>query len=128
MTGVPGRHRAAATRWLRLCVAEHNHRAQRMYERAGFAARVASRHRSSFVGEVADFAGDRRLTYVKAETVTDVQLSYEFQSGFAKGLSLLFQANNVTDEPYVRYRDTPANEVERKKFGANYLFGLNFKL
>ena len=98
------------------------------YERAGFAARVASRYRSSFVGEVADFAGDRRLTYVKAETVTDLQLSYEFQAGPAKGLSILFQANNVTDEPYVRYRDTPANEVERKKFGANYLFGLNFKL
>jgi len=98
------------------------------YERGGFAARVASRYRSNFVGEVADFAGDRRLTYVKAETVTDLQLSYEFQSGPAKGLSLLFQANNITDTPYVRYRDQPSNEVERKKFGATYLLGLNYKL
>jgi len=98
------------------------------FEKWGFSARVAARYRSNYVGEVADFAGDRRLTYIKAETVTDLQLGYEFKSGPAKGLSLLFQANNITDEPYVRYRDTPANEVERKKFGATYLFGLNYKL
>ena len=98
------------------------------FEKWGFSARVAARHRSDFVGEVADFAGDRRLTYIKAETVADLQLGYEVQSGPAKGLSVVFQANNVTDTPYVRYRDTPANEVERKKFGSTYLLGLNYKL
>jgi len=98
------------------------------YEKGGFSARVASRFRSDFVGEVADFAGDRRLTYIKSETITDLQLSYEFQGGPAKGLSLLLQANNLTDTPYVRYRDTYANEIERKKFGKTYLFGLNYKL
>lgn len=98
------------------------------FEKWGFSARVAARHRSSFVGEVADYAGDRRLTYVKAETITDLQLGYEIQSGPAKGLSILFQANNITDTPYVRYRDTPDNEIERKKFGKTYLFGLNYKL
>ena len=98
------------------------------FEKWGFSARVAARHRSDFVGEVADFAGDRRLTYIKAETVADLQLGYEVQSGPVKGLSVVFQANNVTDTPFVRYRDTPANEVERKKFGSTYLFGLNYKL
>lgn len=98
------------------------------FEKWGFSARVAARHRSNFVGEVADFAGDRRLTYVKAETITDLQLGYELQSGPAKGLSILFQANNVTDTPYIRYRDTPDNEIERKKFGKTYLLGLNYKL
>ena len=100
------------------------------FEKWGFSARVAARHRSDFVGEVADFAGDRRLTYIKAETVTDLQLGYEIQSGPAKGLSFLLQANNVTDEPYIRYRETPvtkANTVEEKKFGATYLFGANYK-
>lgn len=98
------------------------------YEKYGFSARVATRQRSDFVGEVADFAGDRRLTYVKAETITDLQLGYELQSGPAKGLSVLFQANNVTDTPFVRYRDTPSNEIERVKYGKTYLFGLNYKL
>ncbi len=101
------------------------------FEKRGFSARVAARYRSNYVGEVADFAGDRRLTYIKAETVTDLQLGYEFQSGPAKGLSILLQANNITDEPYIRYRQEPvtvANEVERKKFGATYLIGLNYKL
>jgi iron complex outermembrane receptor protein len=103
------------------------------FEKWGFGARVATRYRSDFVGEVTDYAGDRRLTYIKSEAITDLQLSYEIQSGPAKGLSLLVQANNLTDAPYVRYRD-PAlrtettNEVERKKFGKTYLFGLNYKL
>jgi iron complex outermembrane receptor protein len=98
------------------------------FEKWGFGARVATRHRSDFVGEVADFAGDRRLTYIKAETITDLQLSYEIQSGPAKGLSVLFQGNNMTDTPYVRYRDVVSNEIERKKFGKTYLLGLNFKI
>lgn len=98
------------------------------FEKWGFSARIAARHRSDFVGEVADYAGDRRLTYIKAETVADLQLGYEIQSGPAKGLSFLFQANNITDAPYVRYRDVPSNEIERKKFGSTYLFGLNYKL
>jgi iron complex outermembrane receptor protein len=98
------------------------------YEKFGFSARVAQRYRSDFVGEVTDIVGDRRLTYIKAERVVDLQLGYEFQSGFAKGLSLLFQANNVGDAEYVRYRDDPSNEVERVKYGKQYLFGINYKL
>jgi len=98
------------------------------YEQSGFSARVAQRHRSDFVGEVSDFTGDRKLTYIKGETVTDLQLGYEFQSGPVKGLSLLFQALNVGNAPYIRYKDTYSNEVEKIKFGRTYLFGVNYKI
>jgi len=98
------------------------------YEKYGFSARVAQRQRSAFVGEVADFAGDRRLTFIKAEKIVDLQLGYEIQSGPAKGLSLLFQANNLTDAEFVRFKDIVSNEVERVKYGKTYLFGLNYKL
>lgn len=98
------------------------------YERSGFSARVAQRYRSDFVGEVSDFTGDRKLTYIKAETVTDLQLGYEFQSGPIKGLSILLQALNVGNSPYIRYKDTYSNEVEKIKFGRTYLFGVNYKL
>ncbi|MGB8855833.1 MAG: TonB-dependent receptor [Burkholderiales bacterium] len=98
------------------------------YEKYGFGARVSQRYRSNFVGEVTDIFGDRQLTYVKAEKIIDAQLSYEFQSGPVKGLSLLLQATNLNNAPFIRFRDTPANEVENTKYGKTYLFGLNYKL
>jgi iron complex outermembrane receptor protein len=97
------------------------------YEKNGFQARVNQRSRSAFVGEVLNNVGDRQLTYIAPETLVDLQISYEFQSGPAKGLSLLAQINNLTDQEFLRYRDDPSNVVESKKYGQNFLFGLNYK-
>jgi iron complex outermembrane recepter protein len=98
------------------------------YERFGFSARVGQRSRSNFVGEISDFTGDRQLTYIKGEKVVDAQVGYEFQSGPVRGLSLLFQVNNLNNAEFVRYRDTPSNEIERVKYGRTYLLGLNYRL
>ncbi len=98
------------------------------FERWGFSARVAQRYRSDFVGEITDIVGDRKLTFIKAERVTDLQLGYEFDFGPVKGLGIVLQVNNLGDAEYVRYKDTPSNEVERTKYGKTYLFGLNYKL
>jgi iron complex outermembrane recepter protein len=101
------------------------------YEKAGFGLRVAQRHRSAFLGEITDNVGDRRLTFVKGERIVDAQISYEFQSGFAKGLSLLFQGSNLNNAEFVRYREkpiTPSTTAERTKYGSFYLFGVNYKL
>ncbi len=98
------------------------------FEKWGFSARVAARSRSDFVGEVTDGVGDRKLTYIKGETITDAQFGYEFQSGFAKGLALRFEISNVNNTPFIRYRDTVSNEVENKKDGKFYQFGINYKL
>lgn len=97
------------------------------FAKAGFEARLAQRYRSSFVGEVSSFTGDRQLSYIKSETILDAQLSYEIQSGFAKGLQLQFQAQNLGNEPFVRYRDSESNIIERVKYGKTYLFGLNYR-
>lgn len=97
------------------------------YERFGFSARVAVRKRSDFVGEVSDFAGDRRLTYIKGESIMDAQIGYEIQSGFLKGLAIRGEVSNAGNEPFVRYRDSPSNEVENKKDGKFYQVGLNYK-
>ena len=97
------------------------------FAKAGFEARLAQRYRSSFVGEVSSFTGDRQLSYIKSETILDGQLSYEFQSGFAQGLQLQFQAQNLTNEPFVRYRDNESNIIERVKYGKTYLFGVNYR-
>ena len=97
------------------------------YEMNGFSVRVAQRRRSAFVGEVSSFTGDRQLTYIDGEAITDLQLGYEFQSGPAKGLSFLFQANNLNNAEFVRYKDVPTNVIERTTYGKTYLFGMNYK-
>ena len=97
------------------------------YEMKGFSVRVAQRRRSAFVGEVSSFTGDRQLTYIDGEAITDLQLGYEFQSGPAKGLSFLFQANNLNNAEFVRYKDVPTNIIERTTYGKTYLFGMNYK-
>jgi iron complex outermembrane receptor protein len=97
------------------------------YEANGFSARVAQRRRSAFVGEVTNFAGDRQLTYIDGEAINDLQLGYEFQSGPAKGLSIMFQANNLSNAQFVRYKDVPTNIIEKTTYGKTYLFGLNYK-
>jgi iron complex outermembrane receptor protein len=98
------------------------------FEKNGFQARVSERARSSFVGEVADIFGDRQLTYIKGDKVTDWQIGYEFQDGWLKGLSFLGQVLNANNTEFVRYRDTEDQVVERIKFGKTYLFGVNYKL
>jgi iron complex outermembrane receptor protein len=98
------------------------------YEKYGFSARVAARKRSDFIGEVSSFTGDRQLTWVKGETVTDLQLGYEFQQGMFKNLSLSFSVNNVGNEPFIRYGNGPSDVRENTKYGKTYLFGLNYKI
>ena len=98
------------------------------YEKYGFSARVAARKRSDFIGEVSSFTGDRQLTWVKGETVTDLQLGYEFQQGMFKGLSMSFSVNNVGNEPFIRYGNSPSDIRENTKYGKTYLFGLNYKI
>ena len=76
------------------------------YENAGFSARVGTRARSEYIGEVTNFANDRALKYVKGDQITDAQVGYEFGTGRLQGLSILFQVNNLTNEPYIAYAVT----------------------
>ena len=97
------------------------------YEKYGFAARIASRYRSDYVGEITDFAGDRALEYVRHELITDFQTSYEFQKGPAKGLMILFQVNNLTNTPFIDYSGNVTQTRDYETFGRDFFFGLNYK-
>jgi iron complex outermembrane receptor protein len=97
------------------------------YEKNGFQIAAAARKRSDFLGQVSDFQDNVALTYIKGETLVDYQISYEFQSGFLKGASVLAQVNNATRTPFQEYtedRDVITNKVES---GRTYQFGLNYK-
>lgn len=97
------------------------------YERGGWSTRVSQRHRSEFIGEIGNFAGDRSLRWVNGEKVVDFQVGYNFNEGAMKGLGLVLQVNNLTDSPYSTYADAPDHPLEYMKFGTTYLFGLNYK-
>lgn len=98
------------------------------YERYGFSTRVSRRHRSSFLGEVTGFGNDRQLRYINHEDIVDFQIGYAFPETTAlKGLSLLFQINNVTNEPYREY--FPASGLPRmhNEYGRTALLGATYK-
>jgi iron complex outermembrane receptor protein len=105
------------------------------YEKYGFSARVSQRHRSRFVTTVRGTFGDNVPSSIEAESVIDLQLGYAFETGAAKGLSVLFQVNNAKDEPY-RTRvgiasgspDPNTTLPERyTTYGREFLLGVNYK-
>lgn len=98
------------------------------YEKYGFQIALAKRTRSDFLGEVSDFQDNRQLTFVKGESTVDLQLSYELQSGPLKGLSVMFQGQNLTKTAFQRYRGDTGAVVENVPTGKTYLFGVNYKL
>jgi iron complex outermembrane receptor protein len=98
------------------------------YEKDGFGARVAQRSRSDFVGEVTNFAGDRQLTYIKGESIVDLQLSYNLKLAGKQNLSILFQGINMTNAKFERYREEPSNVIESVKYGKTFLIGLSYKM
>jgi iron complex outermembrane recepter protein len=97
------------------------------YEKYGFSARVASRARSSFIAEIKGFGADKEFKYARAETVVDVQLGYEIQSGFAKGLNFLLQVNNANNEPYREFDISSGRDTKLDEYGRTILFGVSYK-
>jgi len=98
------------------------------YENHGFGARLSQRMRSDFIGEIGNFAGNRTLRYVEGENQLDAQLSYSFAEGtMFNGVTLLFQASNLTDEVYRTYAGTKDRPLENIEWGRTYLLGVSYK-
>ena len=96
------------------------------YERNGFEARINQRRRSDFIGEIGDFAANRKLRYVEGENITDAQVSYTFD-GAAEGLTVLLQASNLTNSMYHTYAGTKDRPLETVEWGRTYLLGVSYK-
>jgi iron complex outermembrane receptor protein len=96
------------------------------YENDRFSVRLSGRYRSEFLGEVAGFAEGRELRTVDEETVIDGQASYFF-GGDLTGLSLLFQAYNLTDEEFVTFaNDDDRQIIDYQQYGRTYLVGVSY--
>jgi iron complex outermembrane receptor protein len=98
------------------------------FEKYGFSARVATRYRSNYIGEITDFSGSRASEYVRHEQITDLQTSYEFQTAPLQGLSVLLQVNNLTNTPFIDYAQDTRRIRDYETFGRDFFFGLNYKM
>jgi iron complex outermembrane receptor protein len=97
------------------------------YEKNGFQIAAAARKRSDFLGQVSDFQDNQQLTFIKGETIVDLQASYEFQKGYLKGLSVYAQAQNWNNAPYQEFTESSDSVTRRVEYGRTYQFGVGYK-
>ena len=98
------------------------------FEKGGFSVRGSLRDRSSFLGELTGFGGGRERRLAKGEVIVDAQAGYEFKNGILNGLGILFQGQNLTDEPFETFNRGHGNQIiDYQRFGRRFLFGANYK-
>jgi len=97
------------------------------YEKNGLQIGLAQKKRSDFLGEISDYEDTRKLTFIRGESIVDLQLAYEFQSGPLQGLTLNVSAQNLGNAKFQRYVNDPSKPVEVVTYGKTYLFGANYK-
>ncbi|MEA3066046.1 MAG: iron complex outerrane recepter protein [Sphingomonadales bacterium] len=100
------------------------------FEKYGFSARGSVRHRSTFLGELSGFGGNRTRRQALGETIVDAQVGYDFQPGSRlEGLSVYLQAQNLTDERFATVFDpaNPLTVIDYQIYGRRFLAGFNYK-
>jgi TonB-dependent receptor len=105
------------------------------YEQNGFSARVSERYRSPFTASTRDIFLNSTTRKQEADKTVDLQLGYAFEQGPYKGLSFLFQINNLLDST-TQNSVTPGDNAPDKnalypnytyQFGRQTLLGVNYK-
>ena len=101
------------------------------YEKNGFQARAAYRHRSAFKGEVVSLFTNLGFPQVQPDSQLDAQVGYTFQPGSRlNGLGILLQVSNVLDSPYRTYYTTGPNQTptleEVNKYGRSWMLGFSY--
>jgi iron complex outermembrane receptor protein len=90
---------------------------------------VSNRYRGDFVGEVPEFDASLTLKKVRAESLFDAQVGYEWLEGPMKGLSINLSGYNLTDEPFVlsNVGDPDYNLIKYQKYGATYSLAATYR-
>jgi iron complex outermembrane recepter protein len=101
------------------------------YEKNGFQARAAYRHRSKFEGEVVALFTNLGFSQIQPDSQLDAQIGYTFQPGSRlNGLGILLQVSNVLNSPYRTYLSTGPNQVpmleQVEKYGRSWLLGASY--
>ncbi len=101
------------------------------YEKNGFQARASMRKRGDFKGDVYGLGFSTSQVDILGETIWDAQIGYDFgEAGVEslKGLSVFFQAQNLTEEPFTSLQGDNALQVrDYQDYGSTYLLGFSYK-
>lgn len=95
------------------------------YDLGGFSNRVGLRYRTRFISPQVGI--NQQLPFTNSELVIDYQASYQFPEGSAlEGLTLLAQANNLTDTPVRTYFGSEAQTGTLQFFGRQFFLGFSY--
>ncbi len=98
------------------------------YERGGWEARISNRFRSDFLAELPDFTGQPDFRSAFSESVIDAQVGYEFVSGSLDGLTVMLQANNLSDERFGTFINDDERQARNyEEYGTTYTFRVNWR-
>jgi len=97
------------------------------FEKNGWQLGYAAYKRSDFIGEILDYRSDAQFTYIRAETIVDAQVGYEFQEGWLKGLSVLAQGHNLSNTPFREFTKDRSIITNQVVYGKTYRLGVNYK-
>lgn len=92
------------------------------WEYEGFETRVSVRYRDEFVSE--QWGVNEQVVNFGGETVVDYQASYQVDDS----LGMVFQINNLTDEPTKSYFGTEAKTGTQQYFGRQFFLGLTYSI
>nr|WP_136252440.1 TonB-dependent receptor [Ningiella ruwaisensis] len=92
------------------------------WEYEGFETRINARYRDPFVSQ--QVAVNSQVVNFDSELVLDFQASYEIN----ENLGVLFQVNNLTDEPTKSYFGSEARTGTIQYFGTQYFLGVTYSL
>lgn len=100
------------------------------YENYGFRARVNARSRSDYFAELPNFDGELNFTTGIEEVVLDAQVGYTFpEDGPLGGVAVVFEAYNLTDEPFGTLEDYTGNgdlfPSVYETYGTSYNFAIS---
>lgn len=98
------------------------------YEKNGFQVRASARYRSDFLAEVSGLSLVRDKVMAASEVVVDAQIGYTFNEGPLKGLGILLQGSNLTNEPFITYYNNDKRQVrDYQNYGRNFMIGVTYK-
>ncbi|MEO6800788.1 MAG: TonB-dependent receptor [Rhodanobacter sp.] len=98
------------------------------YQHNGFEARVSDSYRADFLGEVSGISATRIEQTIKGGSTYDAQVSYSFDSGRLKGLTLIAQGSNLSNKTFITFQNNDPRQVQTwESYGRRYEVGVSYK-
>ncbi|MBD8899598.1 TonB-dependent receptor [Rhodanobacter sp. DHG33] len=98
------------------------------YQHGGFEARVSDDYTSSFLGEVSGISASRIEQTLKGGSSYDAQVSYTFESGTFKNLTLIATGTNLSNKIFSTYQNNdPRQVLIWERYGRTYSLGASYK-